>query len=76
MHLPEAGELAALGTACCWTVTALSFESAGRRVGSLPVNLIRLVMALLLLTLFNLLYRGRALPGDEVAGDRRDHRWR
>jgi drug/metabolite transporter (DMT)-like permease len=67
MHLPEAGELAALGTACCWTVTALSFESAGRRVGSLPVNLIRLLMAFLLLTLFNLLYRGRALPGDCTA---------
>ncbi len=41
----HAGELAALATACCWTVSALAFQNAGRRVGSLPVNLIRLVMA-------------------------------
>ena len=69
MQGPGPGELAALATACCWTVTALSFESAGRRVGSLPVNLIRLVMACFLLALFNGLYRGRPLPDDcTVAG--------
>ncbi len=58
------GELAALGTAFCWTFTAISFESAGRRVGSLSVNLIRLIMAACLLTFFNGLVRGRALPLD------------
>ena len=58
------GELAALGTAGCWTVTAMAFESAGRRVGSLSVNLIRLVMALIFISLFCLLTRGRLLPDD------------
>jgi drug/metabolite transporter (DMT)-like permease len=58
------GELAALGTACCWTVTSMSFESAGRRVGSLAVNLIRLVMAAIVLSLFGLITRGMALPTD------------
>ncbi len=58
------GELAALGTACCWTVTALSFESAGRKVGSLPVNFIRLAVAILFLSIFGWLTRGRALPLD------------
>ena len=44
------GEFAALAVACCWTISALSFEAAGRRVGSLSLNLIRLVMAALLLS--------------------------
>ncbi|MCK4305382.1 MAG: hypothetical protein KAY24_14180 [Candidatus Eisenbacteria sp.] len=43
--MPYLGELVALGTALGWTITALSLESAARRVGSLPVNLIRLVLA-------------------------------
>lgn len=43
------GELAALITAICWTFTSLSFEAAGKRVGSMSVNLIRLVMAIVLL---------------------------
>jgi uncharacterized membrane protein len=43
------GELAALVTAVCWTFTSLSFESAGKRVGSMSVNIIRLLMAIILL---------------------------
>lgn len=39
------GQLAALGTAVCWTGSALFFAAAGRRVGSMSVNLVRLVMA-------------------------------
>jgi drug/metabolite transporter (DMT)-like permease len=58
------GELAALGTAFCWTITSMSFEAAGRRVGSLPVNLIRLVIALALLAVFGLITRGLPLPSD------------
>jgi drug/metabolite transporter (DMT)-like permease len=58
------GELAALGTAGCWTVTAMAFESAGRRVGSLSVNMIRLVMAMAFISLFCLATRGRLLPDD------------
>ncbi len=64
------GELAALGTAACWTVTALAFESASRRVGSLVVNLVRLVMALAFLSAFSAVWRGRALPTDAGA-----HAW-
>lgn len=44
------GELAALGTACCWAVTSIVFAEAARRVGALRVNLIRLPMALVLLS--------------------------
>lgn len=64
------GELAALATACCWTVTALAFEAASRRVGSLAVNLIRLVLALVLLTGYTAIVRGQPLPTDASA-----HAW-
>ena len=58
------GELAALFTAVCWTVTAMAFETASRKVGSVPVNIIRLVMALLLLSLFSWIRRGFFFPAD------------
>jgi drug/metabolite transporter (DMT)-like permease len=70
MIASRAGELAALGTAFCWTITAMAFESAGKRVGSLAVNLIRLVIALGFLCLYCWIVRGRALPTDADA-----HAW-
>ena len=68
--MEHAGELAALGTAACWVATALSFEAAGRRVGSLTVNLVRLVLAIGLLAAANALRRGLPLPTDATA-----HAW-
>jgi drug/metabolite transporter (DMT)-like permease len=58
------GELLALGTAVCWTASALNFEYAGRRVGSLPVNFLRLAIALLVLCVYCAVMRGKALPTD------------
>jgi len=58
------GEIAALGTAFCWTITALSFESAGKRIGSLTVNIVRLGMASVLFVLYGWIVRGHALPID------------
>jgi drug/metabolite transporter (DMT)-like permease len=58
------GEFAALLTAFFWTVTSLSFESASRKVGSLSVNIIRLVIGLAFLSVFNLIRRGMVLPTD------------
>jgi len=40
----QTGELAALGTATCWTASSLAFEAAARRVGSLSLNLARVVL--------------------------------
>lgn len=56
------GAYFALGTAVCWTVSAVAFEAASRRVGSVPVNLIRLVAAFALLCGLNLVRFGEALP--------------
>ncbi len=58
------GEFAALFTAVCWTVTAITFEAASRKVGSVPVNIIRLVMALVLLSLFSWIRRDMPFPVD------------
>lgn len=64
MAMEHTGELAALGTALCWTVTALSFETATKRIGSLSVNLIRLFFAFFFLGIFNIIRRGMFLPVD------------
>ncbi len=58
------GEIAALATALFWTITALAFESAGKRVGSLSLNLIRLCIGFAFLTIFLALFRGKPLPLD------------
>lgn len=63
----HAGEIAALAVAVFWTISALAFESASKKVGSLPVNWIRLVVGFLFLSAFALFYRGLTLPTDAPA---------
>lgn len=56
------GEIAALLTAVCWTVTAMAFESAGKRVGALSLNLIRLLIGLVFLSVYNIIVNGEIIP--------------
>ncbi len=56
------GEIAALLTAVCWTVTAMAFESAGKRVGALSLNLIRLVIGLIFLSIYNAIFNDGFFP--------------
>ena len=58
------GEIAGVFTAVFWTVTSMAFESAGKKVGSLSVNLIRLVMAFFLIGAYSWLARGFFFPSD------------
>ncbi|HNW57652.1 MAG TPA: DMT family transporter, partial [Bacteroidales bacterium] len=58
------GEFAALLTACFWTVTSFSFEFASNKIGSVAVNILRLVAGLLFLSVFTLINRGMILPLD------------
>jgi drug/metabolite transporter (DMT)-like permease len=58
------GEIAALVVAICWTISALYFEKAGRKIGSLAVNIIRLVWAFLLLGIVLLFTKQTFLPLD------------
>jgi drug/metabolite transporter (DMT)-like permease len=55
------GELAALATAVCWVLTAISFTIAGRQAGSVVVNRLRLILAVLFLSLTHLLVKGQWL---------------
>lgn len=64
MHVNHIGEIAALMVALFWTVTALSFESASNKVGSLAVNLIRLFIGFFFLSTFTFFYRGHLFPTD------------
>ncbi len=64
MFQSHLGEMAALAAALCWTVTAVAFETAGKKVGSISVNLIRLVLAFVLISIYNLFSRGMLLPLD------------
>lgn len=56
------GELAALGTAVCWTASPLAFEAASKRIGSLSLNLLRVTMALGWLVILGTLVDGRPAP--------------
>lgn len=64
MFSTHLGEIISLGTAICWTVTGLAFQQASRRAGSLSVNIIRLIMALVLYSVISQFTRGMALPFD------------
>jgi drug/metabolite transporter (DMT)-like permease len=61
------GEFAALAVAIFWTITALAFESASKAVGSLAVNLIRLITGFIFLTIFVWFYRGIPFPTDATS---------
>ncbi len=47
------GEIAAILTAFCWVGSSVSFEYAGKKVGSLILNLMRLVVSLVIITVIN-----------------------
>jgi drug/metabolite transporter (DMT)-like permease len=56
------GQIAALGTSVCWTVTALSFEYAAKKIGSLALNILRLAVAFGIFALVGLLLHGQLIP--------------
>jgi drug/metabolite transporter (DMT)-like permease len=57
-----AGEFAALGTAVCWATGSNFFAAAGRRMGSVVLNRLRILVAAVLLALALLVTRGSPLP--------------
>ncbi len=64
MFANHSGEFAALLTAVFWTITAMAFEVATKRVGAYSVNIIRLFFAIILLALLTFFRRGMVLPMD------------
>jgi len=63
-RMQRIGEIAAFGTAICWTVSAIFFEKATRRIGVLAVNFYKVVFAFGFLALAAGLTRGMPLPFD------------
>jgi drug/metabolite transporter (DMT)-like permease len=64
------GELAALVTAICWGFTSIFFSSAGKLVGSQVVNRTRLVLAVVMVSLFHWATEGTLFPIEAEA-----YRW-
>ena len=58
------GQFAALATAFCWAITSVSFETAGKKLGALNLNLIRLVLGMIFLSIYTFITRGFLLPLD------------
>jgi drug/metabolite transporter (DMT)-like permease len=58
------GELAALGTSLSFSVGSTMFTAAGRRIGPLVVNRIRLVFAVIFLSTFHWATLGTLIPFD------------
>ena len=58
------GEIAALSVSFCWAITSIFLTSAGEKLGSMVVNRIRLVFAVILLTTAHLFLKGQLFPFD------------
>lgn len=63
------GEIAALLTALCWAVTATAFENSAKKIGSMNLNLTRLLIGLAFLSIFTFITRGHLLPTDANASE-------
>lgn len=61
------GEIIALGTAMCWTISSLSFQKATGRAGSLSVNILRMLIALIIYAVVSKFINGYFLPLDAPA---------
>jgi drug/metabolite transporter (DMT)-like permease len=62
------GEIAALATAFCWSITSYAFTNASRRVGALQVNIDRMAFASILLFLIISIFGiSLALKFDQVS---------
>ncbi len=64
MFQSHIGEFAGLGVSICWTMSALFFEKAGHKIGSLSVNFIRLLFAIGFLGITTFFSRGLFFPID------------
>jgi len=57
------GELAAFGTALCWSVSAIFFTRAAHRSGGVTINHARVALAIPMMAILHLVVRGEIFPG-------------
>ena len=60
--MPYIGEIAALFTSVCWSLSAIGFTKSTQQVGSLVTNRVRVLIALLILILINLVLFSQPIP--------------
>ena len=60
--MPFIGELAALGTSLCFSLSSVVFTFSSREIGSILVNRTRLLIAILLVMLLHTLLYGQPFP--------------
>lgn len=65
MNFAYLGEIAALSTAVCWSLTALFFSFSGRRIGPLVVSQSRLLFALVMIAATHWITLGTLWPTAE-----------
>lgn len=63
------GELSALVTAICGAISPIAFEYGGKKIGSLYVNYIKMVIAFILIAIYTYFTRGMFLPLDATASN-------
>lgn len=56
------GEISAFGTVLCWVICSMLFERAGKKIGSMPLNLIRLIFAMVFISIFTKISGGNWFP--------------
>lgn len=56
------GEIAALFTSFCWSLSAVGFSMAGKKFNSNTINLVRTSLAFLALLLINAVFYGHPIP--------------
>jgi drug/metabolite transporter (DMT)-like permease len=64
MNHQQIGELAALATAVLWTLSAVAWTAAGKRIGALAVSFLRLLLGVAMLMAYGYIRRGIAWPSD------------
>ncbi|MCE5257141.1 MAG: DMT family transporter [Spirochaetaceae bacterium] len=62
--MDKLGALAAFGTASCWAISALFFESTSKRLGALTVNFWKVIFAFAFLAITGTITRGMPFPID------------
>lgn len=60
--MPFVGEAIAIATVLCWTVSIQFFGAASKEVGAIPVNIIRIFIALILFGIFLFVRDGVLVP--------------
>lgn len=58
------GQTAALGAALCWSICSICFTEVGKKIGSLSVGLIRMILGVIFLSIYSWLLRGSPFPFD------------